>query len=86
MTEALTIAVTPRARWEKTVEWPLTMAALLFIAAYAVPVLNPDLSDTGLAICRIVERVTWVVFVIDYGGEALPDPGTPSGLGATDMG
>lgn len=68
MTEALTIAATqpPRARWEKTVEWPLTVAALLFIAAYAVPVLNPDLSATGLAICRLVERVTWVVFVIDY--------------------
>ena len=40
---------------EKAVEWPLTAAVVAFIAAYAVPVLNPELSDTGLAICRLVQ-------------------------------
>jgi voltage-gated potassium channel len=30
-------------RWEKAVDWPLTTSALIFLAAYAVPIINPDL-------------------------------------------
>jgi len=40
---------TNREWWEHGAEWPLTIAALLFIAAYAYPILNPDLSAGTLA-------------------------------------
>lgn len=33
-----------RARWERATEWPLTVAALFFLVAYAWPVLDPTLS------------------------------------------
>jgi hypothetical protein len=36
-----------RRRWEQATEWPLMIAALVFLAAYAVPILNSDLP--GLA-------------------------------------
>lgn len=31
--------------WEHGAEWPLTVAALLFLTAYAYPILNPELSE-----------------------------------------
>ncbi len=52
--------------WERGAEWPLTVAALLFLAAYAYPILYPDLSDGALALCQWTERATWVLFAIDY--------------------
>ena len=30
-------------RWERATEWPLMIAAIVFLAAYAVPILDPDL-------------------------------------------
>ncbi|MGP3536072.1 potassium channel family protein [Microbacterium sp. RD1] len=53
------------ARWEKVTEWPLTIAAILFLVSYAVQILaRPD----GLlsAACEIVLWATWFVFAIDY--------------------
>jgi hypothetical protein len=32
-----------RRRWEKATNWPLMLAAVIFLAAYALPVLDPDL-------------------------------------------
>lgn len=32
-----------RDRWERAAEWPLTAAAVLFLAAYAWPILDPEL-------------------------------------------
>ncbi|WP_439592416.1 potassium channel family protein [Microbacterium sp.] len=53
------------ARWEKVTEWPLTVAAILFLTAYAVQILaRPD----GLlsAVCEVTLWLTWLVFAIDY--------------------
>jgi len=53
------------AKWEKAMEWPLTIAAVLFLAAYATQILaHPD----GFldALCDVVLWATWVIFVIDY--------------------
>jgi voltage-gated potassium channel len=53
------------ARWEKATEWPLTIAAILFLAAYATQILaRPD----GIlsAVCELVLWLTWGVFVVDY--------------------
>jgi voltage-gated potassium channel len=55
-----------RERWEEAVDWPLTLAALAFLAAYAWPILDPDLPAGTAKLCGQVVVVTWVLFVIDY--------------------
>lgn len=53
------------AKWEKAVEWPLTLAAVLFLIAYAIQIIaRPDgLLNLG---CEIVLVSSWAVFVVDY--------------------
>ena len=46
-------------RWERVTEWPLTIAAIVFLAAYAVPILNPDLPSWLLDSCRLLSWLTW---------------------------
>lgn len=53
------------ARWEHAVEWPLTIAAVLFLVAYATQIL---VRDAGIvpALAEVVLWITWVIFAIDY--------------------
>jgi voltage-gated potassium channel len=53
-------------RWERRSEWPLAGAALLFLLAYAAPIVQPDLGPGALAVCSAVITATWVVFAGDY--------------------
>ena len=52
-------------RWERAIDWPLMVAAVVFLAAYAVPVLDPDLPTWLLGLCQWLSWITWAVFVID---------------------
>jgi voltage-gated potassium channel len=52
-------------RWERAVELPLMIAAVVFLAAYAVPILHPDLSSWLLNLCRSLSWITWGIFVVD---------------------
>ncbi len=52
-------------RWERATEWPLMVAALVFLAAYAVPILDPNLPTWLLNLCQWLSWITWAVFVID---------------------
>ena len=54
--------------WERRTEWPLVAAALLFLAGYAVPILNPGIPPAVHSVCTGVLVVTWVVFVVDLLG------------------
>jgi voltage-gated potassium channel len=62
-------ALTDRAvlirRWEQATDWPLMVAALIFLAAYAVPVLAPDLPSWLLDLRQWLSWITWGVFVVD---------------------
>jgi len=40
------------ARWESGAEWPLTAAAVAFLAAYAWPILNPTIGRGWHALCN----------------------------------
>ena len=42
-------------RWEQATNWPLMAAAVVFLAAYAVPVLDPDLPSWLLDLCQLAE-------------------------------
>jgi voltage-gated potassium channel len=52
-------------RWERASEWPLMIAAIVFLAAYAVPILDPDLPSWLLELCRSLSWITWGIFVVD---------------------
>jgi voltage-gated potassium channel len=53
-------------RWERASEWPLTAAALVFLAAYAWPILNPGLDGDAAETLRLVTWAAWALFVVDY--------------------
>jgi voltage-gated potassium channel len=53
-------------RWVDATSWPLLAAALVFLAAYALPILVPDLDQALRAVCRAVVWVTWLLFALDY--------------------
>ena len=54
-------------RWEHASEWPLTAAALVFLAAYAWEVVA-DLHGAGRQAAELVMNVVWAVFAVDYAG------------------
>ena len=54
-----------RRRWEKATNWPLMVAAVVFLAAYALPVLDPNLPTWLLDVCRWLSWITWGIFVVD---------------------
>ncbi|WP_300012273.1 potassium channel family protein [Pseudonocardia sp.] len=54
------------AEWDRRVDWWLTGLAVVFLIAYAVQVLNPDIGDAGGALLEIVLTGVWVVFGLDY--------------------
>jgi voltage-gated potassium channel len=57
---------TRRERWEGAADWPLTITAVVFLVAYAAPILRPDLISPWPTICRFVTWGAWTAFVVDY--------------------
>lgn len=57
---------TKRAKWETIANWPLTAAALLFLAAYSLPIIFPTIGKPWDNIFDITTTVTWALFLIDY--------------------
>lgn len=55
-----------RQRWEAQAELPLMAAALLFLIAYAWPILNPDLDGQWRSTFAVITWTTWALFAVDY--------------------
>ena len=55
-----------RERWERAGEWPLTVAALVFLVAYAWPILDPGIDDVWLTVTDVASWVAWAMFAVDY--------------------
>jgi voltage-gated potassium channel len=55
-----------RERWEDAANWPLTAAAMIFLAAYAWPILEPDLARPWPYVCELLTWATWGAFAVDY--------------------
>jgi voltage-gated potassium channel len=53
-------------RWTSRTELPLAVAAAVFLAAYAWPILQPDLERPIRHACSIVVYVIWALFALDY--------------------
>ncbi len=61
-----TVAERRREQWEELADWPLTIAALLFLGAYAWPILDTTLSRGWVHACQAVTWVTWAMLGVDY--------------------
>lgn len=55
-------------QWISRTEWFLAGVALLFLLAYAWPILDPSLSRGWRRACGVVQFGAWVVFLVDYVG------------------
>lgn len=53
--------------WERRTEGPLFVAALVFLAGYAVRVLAPHDSEPWRDIALALVYTTWFLFAVDYG-------------------
>jgi voltage-gated potassium channel len=58
MTAEATERTALRRRWEKATNRPLMVGAVIFLAAYALPVLEPDLPTWLLDLCRWLSWIT----------------------------
>ena len=53
--------------WERAAQVPLTLAAIVFLAAFAVPIIWwPDTPASVVVVCEALVWITWVVFALDY--------------------
>lgn len=52
--------------WKRRAEWPLTVAAVAFLVSYSVEVLVPGLPRGVRLGLRVVDLLTWALFVVDY--------------------
>ena len=51
--------------WERASEWPLTLAALVFLAVYAWEVIA-DPRGAARAGAELTMNIVWAVFIVDY--------------------
>jgi voltage-gated potassium channel len=62
--------ISPRQRkmkaWLNQADWVLAAVALLFLAAYAWPILEPSLGRPWRRICSTVTVAAWLLFLADY--------------------
>jgi voltage-gated potassium channel len=54
-------------RWEAHNEWPLAAGAVVFLAAYAWPILDVQLSPGRRQACHVADWVIWALFIAEYG-------------------
>jgi voltage-gated potassium channel len=52
--------------WERRTAGPLTALAVVFLIAYAVPILRPELARTWHDACQVANITIWALFVADY--------------------
>jgi voltage-gated potassium channel len=52
--------------WLNNSEWFLAAVAVLFLLAYAWPILQPHLGKDWKRLCGAVQLASWIVFLLDY--------------------
>jgi voltage-gated potassium channel len=57
--------------WESRTRTVLTVLALVFLVAYAAPIVAPDLPQPWRGLSETVQTLIWAVFVVDYGTRLL---------------
>ncbi|PZF90085.1 potassium channel family protein [Micromonospora deserti] len=54
------------AGWERLTALPLTALSLLFLVAYAVPILWPGLNQSWIQACHVTTMAVWALFWLDF--------------------
>lgn len=54
------------AGWERRTEWTLAALAVIFLVAYAVPILDPTLPRRLAMLSHVIDWVVWAAFAVDY--------------------
>ena len=52
--------------WERRTAGPLTGLAVVFLVAYATPILRPEIPRRWHDACEIVDITIWLLFVVDF--------------------
>jgi voltage-gated potassium channel len=52
--------------WERRTEWPLAGVAIVFLVAFAWPILDPTLPTSTRDTAEAVQLASWGVFAVDY--------------------
>jgi voltage-gated potassium channel len=52
-------------RWERASSTPLVVAGFVYLAAYALPILQPDLPPWAATTCTLINRAVYAMFIID---------------------
>jgi len=52
--------------WERYTEWPLIVAALIFLATYAIPIIWPNLDLRVLEFDTHIFIIVWSLFLFDF--------------------
>lgn len=52
--------------WERRTAGPLTGLAVVFLAAYAVPILRPELPRAWHGACEVIDVTIWALFIADF--------------------
>jgi len=52
--------------WERHVDAALGLGGVLFLVAYALPIIRPSLSGSIRAVCDGIIATLWIAFIIDY--------------------
>ena len=60
------MTLTRREQWERRWTRPMMVAATVFLASYAWPILDPGLSDQWVLVCHVATWITWGLFFVDY--------------------
>ncbi|TCC41358.1 two pore domain potassium channel family protein [Kribbella speibonae] len=53
-------------KYERAAEWPLTVAAVLFLVAYSWPVMQPSMAEDLRHACSVTAVAIWAVFACDF--------------------
>jgi voltage-gated potassium channel len=64
------------ARFEKRTEWPLAIAAAIFLVAYSVEVIGQPTGSSARAV-DLVMVITWALFLVDYAARLYLAPNRP---------
>lgn len=62
------------ATWERRADPALTAAAVAFLAAYAVPIIWPELPVTIRDTCEVLTWLVWGAFAVDYAVRLMLSP------------
>lgn len=52
-------------RWEQALSIPIASLTVIFLAAYALPILQPDLPNSWVTACRIAVWGVWLILAAD---------------------